>query len=187
MKLILASSSPRRRDLLNQVNIKFELREQLTDESRVTITDPVEKVKTLAAVKSHSTEVFGSEVILTADTVVSKDGIIYEKPDNKAHAHEMIRDLSGGTHQVYTGCMLRSLHKEELIISRTDVVFYDLTDEEIENYLQQSPADHYMDKAGAYGIQSHGALLVREIHGDYNTVVGLPLAEVVRAFKKWQE
>lgn len=184
MKLILASSSPRRRDLLNQVNIKFELREQLTDESRVTITEPVEKVKTLAAIKSHSTKVFDSEVILTADTVVSKDGIIYEKPENKAHAREMIRDLSGGTHQVYTGCMLRSLHKEELIISKTDVVFYDLTDEEIENHLQH---EDYRDKAGAYGIQSHGALLVKEIHGDYNTVVGLPLAEVVRVFMDWQE
>ncbi|MCD2139012.1 Maf family protein [Salinicoccus halitifaciens] len=184
MKLILASSSPRRRDLLNQVNIKFELREQLTDESRVTITEPVEKVKTLAARKSHNTKVSDSEVILTADTVVSKDGVIYEKPENKNHAREMIKSLSGGVHQVYTGCMLRSLHKEEFIISKTDVVFYDLTDEEIENHLQY---EDYMDKAGAYGIQSHGALLVKEIHGDYNTVVGLPLAEVVRALQKWQE
>ena len=184
MKLILASSSPRRRDLLNQVNIKFELREQLTDESRVTITEPVEKVKTLAAIKSHNTKVSDSEVILTADTVVSKDGVIYEKPENKDHAREMIKSLSGGIHQVYTGCMLRSLHKEEFIISQTDVVFYDLTDEEIENHLQH---EDYMDKAGAYGIQSHGALLVKEIHGDYNTVVGLPLAEVVRALQNWQE
>lgn len=184
MKLILASSSPRRRDLLNQVNIKFELREQQTDESRVNITDPVEKVKALSELKSYSTALYDSEVILTADTVVSKDGIIYEKPKDQAHAREMIRSLSGATHQVFTGCMLRSLHKEEFIISKTDVTFYELTDEEIESYLQHG--DH-LDKAGAYGIQSHGAVLVREIHGDYNTVVGLPLAKVLRALNEWRE
>ncbi len=183
MKLILASSSPRRRDLLNQVNIKFEFRSQQADESRVTITDPAEKVKALSALKSHATEIHDNEVILTADTVVSKDGIIYEKPENEVQAREMIRSLSGSVHQVYTGCMLRSLHKEEMIISKTDVTFYDLTDEEIENYLQNGD---YLDKAGAYGIQSHGALLVEEIHGDYNTVVGLPLSKVVRHLKKWQ-
>ncbi|CAM4174389.1 Maf family protein [Lacicoccus alkaliphilus] len=184
MKLILASSSPRRRDLLNQVNIKFELREQQTDESRVNITDPVEKVKVLSELKSYSTALHDSEVILTADTVVSKDGIIYEKPKDLAHAREMIRSLSGATHQVLTGCMLRSQHEEEFIISKTDVTFYELTDEEIDSYLQYG--DH-LDKAGAYGIQSQGAVLVREIHGDYNTVVGLPLAEVVRALNEWRE
>ena len=83
MKLILASSSPRRRDLLNQVNVEFELREQSADESRVTITNPVKKVKSLAEIKSDMTETFEGEVILTADTVVSKDGVIYEKPKGK--------------------------------------------------------------------------------------------------------
>lgn len=184
MKLILASSSPRRRDLLNQVNVEFELREQLADESRVTITNPVKKVKSLAEIKSDMTETFEGEVILTADTVVSKDGVIYEKPKGKDHARQMIRELSGSTHQVYTACLLRSLHDERMIVSKTDVIFYDLTDDEIESYLQ---TDDFSDKAGGYGIQSHGALLVKEIHGDYNTVVGLPLAEVVRTLKNWWE
>lgn len=184
MKLILASSSPRRRDLLNQVNVEFELREQSADESRVTITDPIEKVKSLAKIKADVTETFEGEVILTADTVVSKDGVIYEKPKDKDHAYQMIKELGGSTHQVYTACLLRSLHDEQMIVSKTDVTFYDLTDAEIKSYLQ---TDDFSDKAGAYGIQSHGALLVKEIRGDYNTVVGLPLAEVVRALKEWQE
>ena len=184
MKLILASSSPRRRDLLNQVNIEFELRKQSADESRVTITKPVEKVKALAKIKSDVTETFEGEVILTADTVVSKDGIIYEKPQNKEHACRMIKEFSGETHQVHTACLLRSLHDEKMIVSKTDVTFYDLTEQDIENYLQ---TDDFSDKAGGYGIQSQGAVLVKEIKGDYNTVVGLPLAEVVRELKKWRE
>lgn len=184
MKLILASSSPRRQDLLNQVNVDFELRKQSADESRVTITKPVEKVKALAKIKSDVTETFEGEVVLTADTVVSKDGVIYEKPQNKDHAYQMIKEFSGATHQVHTACMLRSLHDEKMIVSKTDVTFYDLTEQDIENYLQ---TDDFSDKAGGYGIQSHGAVLVKEIKGDYNTVVGLPLAEVVRELKKWRE
>lgn len=184
MKLILSSSSPRRRDLLNQINIGFELREQSADESRVTITNPVKKVKSLAEIKSDATELYDGEVVLTADTVVSKDGIIYEKPKNKDHAYQMIKAFSGATHQVHTACVLRSLHDEKMIVSKTDVTFYDLCEEDIESYLQ---TDDFTDKAGGYGIQSHGAVLVKEIQGDYNTVVGLPLAEVARALKKWQE
>lgn len=184
MKLILASSSPRRQDLLNQVNVDFELRKQSADESRVTITKPVEKVKALAKIKSDVTETFEGEVVLTADTVVSKDGVIYEKPQNKDHAYQMIKEFSGATHQVHTACMLRSLHDEKMIVSKTEVTFYDLTEQDIENYLQ---TDDFSDKAGGYGIQSHGAVLVKEIKGDYNTVVGLPLAEVVRELKKWRE
>ncbi|WP_052254429.1 nucleoside triphosphate pyrophosphatase [Salinicoccus sp. YB14-2] len=184
MKLILASSSPHRRDLLNQVNIEYEPRKQSADESRVTITKPVEKVKALAKIKSDVTETFEGEVILTADTVVSKDGIIYEKPQNKEHAYRMIKEFSGETHQVHTACLLRSLHDEKMIVSKTDVTFYDLTEQDIENYLQ---TDDFSDKAGGYGIQSQGAVLVKEIKGDYNTVVGLPLAEVVRELKKWLE
>src|SRR5699024_5946340 len=110
MKLILASSSPRRRDLLNQVNIEYEPRKQSADESRVTITKPVEKVKAVAIIKADVTERFDGVVILTADTVVSKDGIIYEKPQNKEHAYLMIKEFSGETHQVHTSCLLRSLH-----------------------------------------------------------------------------
>ena len=184
MKLILASSSPRRSDLLNQVNVEFEIRKQLADESRVTITNPVKKVKALAKLKSDMTETFEGEVVLTADTVVSKDGIIYEKPKNKDHAYQMIKELSGAAHQVHTACLLRSLHGEKMIVSKTDVTFYDLTEKDIDSYLQTGD---FSDKAGGYGIQSHGALLVKEIKGDYNTVVGLPLAEVVRALKEWQE
>src|SRR5699024_284625 len=184
MKLILASSSPRRRDLLNQVALDFELREQSADESRVTITNPVIKVKSLAEIKSDMTETFEGEVILTADTVVSKDGIIYEKPANEDHARQMLREFSGATHQVHTACLLRSFHHEKMIVSKTDVTFYDLTEQDIENYLQ---TDDFSDKAGGYGIQSQGAVLVKEIKGDYNTVVGLPLAEVVRELKKWRE
>lgn len=96
----------------------------------------------------------------------------------------MIKEFSGAVHQVHTACLLRSMHDEKMIVSKTDVTFYDLTEKDIESYLQ---TDDFSDKAGGYGIQSYGALLVKEIKGDYNTVVGLPLAEVVHTLKEWQE
>ncbi|HLR09348.1 MAG TPA: Maf family protein [Bacillota bacterium] len=182
-KLILASSSPRRQELLNQVGIPFTLRKQDVDESKITTTNPLEKVKQLASLKGLSTPLKDDkEVILSADTVVAYQERIFEKPQSKEEAYQMIAALSGATHDVLTGVMLRSQDDAYVFAERTKVEFWPLTPEEIEWYV--STDDPY-DKAGAYGIQSLGTVLVKRLIGDYANVVGLPIARVVRELKNF--
>lgn len=180
-RLILASSSPRRQQLLKQVNIPFQLRIPNIDESKILAADPVEKVKQLAMIKAKHVPIHDeSEVILAADTVVAFERTIFEKPKDKTEAYHMITTLSGNAHDVYTGVMIRSQDDERIFVERTQVVFWPLTQEEIEWYV--STSDPY-DKAGAYGIQSLGSMFVKEIVGDYYNVVGLPLSRVVRELR----
>lgn len=180
-KLILASSSPRRQQLLKQVNIPFHVRIPNIDEAKITAADPNEKVKQLAMTKAKHVPIYDeNEVILAADTVVAFGQTIFEKPKDKKEAYDMIAALSGNAHDVYTGVMIRSLDDERIFVERTQVVFWPLTQEEIEWYV--STSDPY-DKAGAYGIQSLGSMFVKEIVGDYYNVVGLPLSRVVRELR----
>lgn len=179
--LILASSSPRRQQLLKQVNIPFQLRIPNIDESTILAADPVEKVKQLAMTKAKHVPFHDeNEVILAADTVIAFERTIFEKPKDKTEAYQMIAALSGNAHDVYTGVMIRSQDDERIFVERTQVVFWPLTQEEIEWYI--STSDPY-DKAGAYGIQSLGSMFVKEIVGDYYNVVGLPLSRVVRELR----
>lgn len=181
--LILASSSPRRQELLKQVNIPFTIRKPSIDETQITTKDPVEKVQQLAIRKGRAIQIQNEyEVILAADTVVSYEQTIFEKPKNKEEAFNMIHSLSGDTHDVYTGVNIRSTEHESIFVERTKVVFWPLSKSEIEWYV--STDDPY-DKAGAYGIQSLGAIFVKEIIGDYYNVVGLPLSRVVRELRKF--
>lgn len=181
--LILASSSPRRQELLKQVNIPFTIRKPSIDETQITTKDPVEKVQQLAIRKGRAIQIQNEyEVILAADTVVSYEQTIFEKPKNKEEAFNMIHSLSGETHDVYTGVNIRSTEHESIFVERTKVVFWPLSKSEIEWYV--STDDPY-DKAGAYGIQSLGAIFVKEIIGDYYNVVGLPLSRVVRELRKF--
>jgi septum formation protein len=182
MNIILASTSPRRQDLLKQFELPFTLREQKADESLITESDPQQKVKRLAELKAASIPVYDDEIVITADTIVSLDDKIFEKPKNIEDAKYMIQSLSGRCHQVYTAVVLQSSTKSEKILSKTDVYFYDLDDSEINDYVCSSEP---YDKAGAYGIQSSGAKFVKKIDGDYNTIVGLPAAEVYRTIKSW--
>ncbi|MEJ8777404.1 Maf family protein [Pseudogracilibacillus sp. ICA-222130] len=179
-KLILASSSPRRQQLLHQVQIPFTIRTNDVDESIVQEMDPIEKVKQLAILKGNSIQKNVHEVILAADTVVSFQGKIFEKPKDRMDARSMLTQLSGNTHEVYTGVYIKGVMENNLFVEKTEVTFWELTEEEIEHYIQ---LDDPYDKAGAYGIQSTGAILVKHIFGDYYNVVGLPLAKVVRALK----
>lgn len=182
-KLILASSSPRRQELLKQVKIPFEIRTANIDETQITTTDPVEKVVELAKLKGLAIPInLNSEVILSADTVVAFNNEIFEKPKNKQEAYEMISNFSGQTHDVYTGVMIRSNEKETVFVEQTKVEFWPLSDEEIESYI--STKDPY-DKAGGYGIQSIGSIFVKQIEGDYFNVMGLPISKVVRELKKF--
>ncbi|WP_277678050.1 Maf family protein [Gracilibacillus dipsosauri] len=177
-KLVLASSSPRRQELLKQVEIPYTLRAPNVDESQIASKDPAEKVRKLALLKGrHVTLQEDEEVILAADTVVSYNNQILEKPKNKEEAYRMIATLSGNVHEVFTGVMIRSFDNEVAFVERTEVEFWTLSEEEINWYL--STNDPY-DKAGAYGIQSIGAIFVKQIIGDYYTVVGLPLSRVVK-------
>ena len=179
-KLILGSLSPRRQELLKQVNIPFTVRNPNVDESKITSNDPIEKVEQLASLKAKNISLSENEVILSADTVVAYQNNIVEKPQSKEDAYHMISKLSGNSHDVYTGVMLRSLHESKMIVERTEVAFLPLTEEEVHWYI--STEEPY-DKAGAYGIQSLGASLVRKINGDFYNVVGLPLSRVVRELR----
>ncbi|KGX88046.1 Maf family protein [Pontibacillus marinus] len=180
-QLILASSSPRRRELLNQVNIQHIVRKQDVDESNVPFYNPRTYVQTLAERKGRSIGFESDqEVILSADTIVCYEDKVLEKPNTREEAFQMLRSLSGQKHQVYTGVMLRSPEQEMFIVDRTTVEFWPLSKEDIELYLDTGDS---FDKAGGYGIQTEGAMLVKQISGDYNTVVGLPLSRVVRSLR----
>ncbi|RPF50095.1 Maf family protein [Aquisalibacillus elongatus] len=182
-QLILASSSPRRQELLKQARISFHIRKPNVDETQIKTKDPYEKVKQLAQLKGqHVNFQSPKEVILSADTVVSFQNQIFEKPKNRDKAYQMISDLSHNVHEVYTGVMIQSPEKESTFVVKTEVEFWKLDQDEIHWYV--STDDPY-DKAGAYGIQSLGSMFVKQIVGDYYNVVGLPLSRVIRELKSF--
>ena len=197
-KIILASSSPRRRELMAQAGFAFEVLVSEADETIETET-PGEMVEVLSERKAAAVaeeikrQGFAEESVLLvgADTMVAIDGKKLGKPKDEKGAEEMLEELSGRTHQVYTGVTLIRLRKAEngsiLQESRTfsegtDVSFYPLTKEEIRSYIATGEP---MDKAGAYGIQGKAAVFVKEIKGDYNNVVGLPIARLYQELKNW--
>ncbi len=184
--LVLASQSPRRRELLSQVGIAFRVAPS-TVEERITKTAPDEVVRELSFQKAEdvaSREPEGTWV-LGADTVVSLDGEILGKPADQEEAGEMLRRLSGRSHSVYTGVTLYKREAEriwsECFSEETRVTFYPMTEEEIRRYVATGDP---LDKAGAYGIQGPAAAFIRCIDGDYNNVVGLPVAAV---YQRWKE
>ncbi|SER19318.1 Maf family protein [Piscibacillus halophilus] len=182
-QLILASSSPRRQELLKQVHIPYSIRKPDVDESQIKVQNPFEKVKQLAQLKGRHVEILDSnEVILSADTVVSFQNQIFEKPNNREEAYNMISDLSGSIHEVYSGVMIRSQDHEDVFVEKTEVEFWPLTNEEMKWYVSTNDP---FDKAGAYGIQSIGSMFVKQIKGDYYNVVGLPISKVVKELKEF--
>ncbi len=179
--LILASKSPRRRQLLEMMNLEFTCEPADIVENIPEGTAPGEAVKLLAHQKAAA--VAGkhpSDMILGSDTIVTIDGQILGKPKDEAEAAVMLRTLSGRKHIVYTGVSLISPAGEDTFATETVVEFYPLTEGEIADYIATGDP---MDKAGAYGIQGPGCVLVKGIDGDYFSVMGLPIAEVVRRLK----
>ncbi|MAZ27309.1 MAG: septum formation protein Maf [Cytophagaceae bacterium] len=173
-KIILASQSPRRKELLNLMNIPFAVRLKPVEEIFPDDLNGKEIAEHIARLKAnaHLEDIAVDEIIITADTVVWCDGRAMGKPADVAGAKEMIKHLSGKTHEVITAiCLLTSTG----IITDSDVVtvhFKDLTDEEIDFYIEDYKP---FDKAGAYGIQEWiGHVGITKIEGAYNTVVGLP-------------
>ncbi len=186
MAVILASGSPRRKELMNHITDKFSVIVSDADESLPEGESVEETVKNLAlakakAVKSKCTE---TDIIIAADTVVACDGKILGKPCNAQEAFTMLKSLSGRTHAVYTGVCITKGSQTEVFAQKTLVEFYELSDEEINAYI--ATGDPF-DKAGGYGIQSKGAILVRGIVGDYFNVVGFPVAEIHRRMKSFTE
>lgn len=181
-KIILASGSPRRRELLTQVGIEYEVIPADIAEV-ITKSNPSEVVEELSRQKADAVhKSYKNRIVLAADTVVAFKGKILGKPEDENDAYLMLKMLSGNVHQVYTGVTIIGKNDEILTFSVcTDVEMYENSDERILEYISsQEP----MDKAGAYGIQGLGAILVKQINGDYNNVVGLPVSKVYQELEK---
>jgi septum formation protein len=177
--IILASQSPRRRYLLERAGLKFKVVPSAVDEASVVRPDPAEYVRALAVAKAGDiADRYPESWVIGADTVVVVAGRVLGKPASRAEAADMLRRLSGRTHQVLTGwCVCRRagglLHADTVC---TDVVFKELSADEIRWYIRTGEP---FDKAGAYAIQGIGTFLVRRISGSYTNVVGLPVCEVL--------
>jgi septum formation protein len=177
-KIILASKSPRRRELLSNLGINFDVITLETDESYPP-NMPVNEVAAYLALKKaepFTAEKFPSHLIITADTIVCIENEILGKPQNRQHAIEMLKKLSGNDHKVITGVCLSTPNEKKCFTSSTTVHFRTLSNNEIEYYI-----DNYMpfDKAGAYGIQEWiGFVAVERIEGSYFNVMGLPIQKL---------
>ncbi len=183
-KLLLASQSPRRKELLEQTGIKLEIIPSDIDEENFSINDPVEYVKTLAFLKAEKVSDENPDSwVLGADTIVVIGNQILGKPESEIHADEMLRLLSNNEHKVFTGFCIMNKKKKTLIKNavETKVRFKALSSQEIKWYIKTNEP---FDKAGGYGIQGVGSFLVRDIVGSYSNVVGLPVCEVVEELMK---
>ena len=187
-KIILASASPRRRELMQQAGYEFEIQVSHKEETYTSET-PDEIVKELALLKATDIACQNAAkdlVVIGADTVVAYQGAILGKPKSKEDAFVMIQSFQGDKHQVYTGVAVLSYDAEgnESIVNhavKTDVYVNAMTDEEILKYIEN---DNVMDKAGSYGIQSGFAIHIEKIEGDYFNVVGLPISYIYSILKE---
>lgn len=188
MRVILASASPRRREILKQVGLEFEVIPAVGEEQG-TASEPSELVEELASHKAE--EVFsqlrkevtsGDFAVLGADTVVALEGRILGKPTDENHAFQMLNSLQGRKHQVYSGVAIYSLREgreeRKCFHVMTEVEVFPMTEAQIAAYIATGEP---MDKAGAYGIQGRFAAYIKGIAGDYYNVVGLPVSRVVQA------
>lgn len=179
--IILASNSPRRKELLSGLDIEYEIRTLPDIDEEYTNNTPPEKVAEFLAKKKASAYLpvlKDNELLITADTVVLLNDKIYGKPVDNADAKQMLRDLSGQTHRVITGVCLTTTQKQVIFSDTAKVTFADLSDEEIDYYVEKYRP---MDKAGAYGVQEWiGYVAVKHIEGSYFNVMGLPIHQVYR-------
>lgn len=182
--MILASASPRRRELLGLITGNFKIIPAAGEENIPEGTAPEVAVRLLAEQKAE--EIYSSnrgEVIIAADTIVAVGGEILGKPRDENHAAEMLKTLSGRRHSVFTGvCVIFADGSREVFAEETAVEFYPLSEREIADYVATGEP---MDKAGAYGIQGRGALLVKGIVGDYYNVMGLPVGRLNAVLKSY--
>ncbi|WP_096198859.1 Maf family protein [Bacillus sp. FJAT-45350] len=178
---LLASGSPRRKELLEQAHLSFSVKTSSIEEFVDPNLTPADVVQSLSLQKAEAVaKVNKDAVVLGSDTVVVLDNEILGKPRDESDAKSMLQKLSGSTHKVFTGVAITDSETTKTFYSETNVTFYELSDEEIDFYIA---TDNPLDKAGSYGIQDFGATFVKEIHGDYFAVVGLPIASTVKELK----
>lgn len=185
MKIILASQSPRRKELLAGLDIDFECFHPEVDETLLPNEAPEGHALRLARAKAHkAAETLGDGLYIGADTVVALDGAIFGKPRDLPDAEDILACLSGETHSVITAyCVLdKSSGKEILKAVETRVTIKELTDIEIKDYVATLEP---MDKAGAYAVQGIGCFMVEKLEGSYSNVVGLPMEELVESLREF--
>ncbi|MFD1736031.1 Maf family protein [Bacillus salitolerans] len=181
--LVLASSSPRRKELLTNLGISFEVSSSSIEEIVDPTLSPEKVVMTLAEQKALDVaRRYPHAYVVGADTIVTKDSILLGKPRDEQDAFRMLQSLSGQTHSVLTGVTIVYNGKANSFYVETEVTFWPLSEVDIYSYIQSGEP---LDKAGSYGIQGLGSLFVREIKGDYFSVVGLPLSRLVRELKQF--
>ncbi|MBP5426910.1 MAG: septum formation inhibitor Maf [Clostridiales bacterium] len=187
-KIFLASGSPRRRELLRNIGLKFEVVKSNFDENTVDFErTPQELAESLAYGKAKNVKSLVDQgIIIGADTLVTLDNKVYGKPRDSKEAFDMLKSLSDKTHEVITGVVLIDTVTNEVLVEHeiTKVTFNRLTNEEITAYIK---SNDYQGKAGAYGIQNRGAVLIKKVDGCYFNVVGLPIGRVCRMLKDMGE
>lgn len=185
-RFILASASPRRKELLNQVGMQFEIIKSDVEEF-ITSTAPEQVVMELSRQKAedvyHNLIDKKDVIVIGADTIVYNNNRILGKPKDKEDAFKMISDLSGKSHDVYTGVTLDIDGKIVSFAEKTRVDVYAMTESEIYDYIATGEP---MDKAGAYAIQGYFAAYIKGIEGDYNNVVGLPVGRICQELKNYR-
>lgn len=180
--IILASASPRRKEILELADLKFDV--MPSDAQEITTkTAPNEVVMELASLKAKDIYKKSEKqsMIVGADTVVAYQGQILGKPTDEADAKRMLTMLSGQTHEVYTGVCVIEDGKTKTFYEETKVTFYEISDEQIDHYIKTGES---MDKAGSYGIQGKAAVFIKGIEGDYYNVVGFPIARFLQEITK---
>jgi septum formation protein len=177
MKIILGSASPRRRELLGQLGLEFDVLSPDVDETPIGREGPLEYVRRVAVAKSAAIAADANTLVITADTTVDLGGEILGKPIDAADAAAMLRRLSARTHRVHTGVALRIGERTATDVVTSLVTFVPLAPAMVEWYVATGEP---LDKAGAYAIQGAGAVLVQRVRGSVSNVVGLPLHTVVR-------
>jgi len=181
MQLILASQSPRRKELLGLFHIPFVVRAADIDEAMDPKKDPAREVARVSRAKAEATPREEADVVIAADTIVVLEGRVLGKPRDEAHAAQMLSQLSGRDHQVMTGVTVLRGEKVLTHTEITDIHFRALSCREIENYVATGEP---MDKAGAYGIQGGAALFAEKMHGDYYNVMGLPVCALWKLLRE---
>ncbi len=184
MQLILGSQSPRRKEIISFFGLPFEQISSTFDEEAVPYDgNPTEYAKTLSRGKAENLALkHPKALILTADTIVEREGKLYGKPRDKAEGFAFLKELTGHWHNVYTAVTVIKDGKELSCIELTRVLFNSLTDHQIDHYLESL---HCYDKAGSYAIQQSGGLIVQKIDGCYYNVMGLPINTVWRLLKEF--
>ena len=180
--IILASASPRRKEILELADLKFDV--MPSDAQEITTkTAPNEVVMELASIKAKDIYKKSEKqsMVVGADTVVAYQGQILGKPADEADAKRMLTMLSGQTHEVYTGVCVIEDGKTKTFYEETKVTFYEISDEQIDRYIKTGEP---MDKAGSYGIQGKAAVFIKGIEGDYYNVVGFPIARFLQEITK---